>query len=263
MRLDSGHLLRSSLRTGYVVSFVGCLALIAVFIFQESYASVYEVMTDALIDITAGVALASAGATMTRYQTGLGTRSGQVWSMFTGGILLWFLGEVTWSVYYDVLNVSVPYPSVADAFYLSGYIPLFAGFYFYVTYFRPAISRRVVLGVLGAILASAAVVLILLVEPVLTTSEEPLARFFDFAYPLLDLALLSLALLGLGLLVRGRLGIAWFFFNVGILLNVLGDLIFTYTTAQGTYYVGSLPDLFFMQGYVSFALAFYLHRKEL
>lgn len=200
---------------------------------------------------------------MTRYRAGLGSRPGQIWSMLTGGILLWFLGEVTWSVYYDVLNVSVPYPSVADAFYLSGYIPLFAGFYFYVTYFRPAISRQVVLGVMGAILASAAVVLVLLIGPVLATSGEPLAKFFDFAYPLLDLALLSMALLGLGLLVKGRLGTAWLFFNVGILLNVLGDLLFTYTTALGTYYLGSLPDLFFMQGYVSFALAFYLHGKEL
>ncbi len=263
MKPDSRRLLRSSLRAGYGVSLVGCLVLIALFIFQESYASIYGALTDVLIDIVAGVALVSAGAAMTRYQAGFGTRSGQIWLLFTGGILLWFLGEVTWSVYYDVLNINIPYPSLADAFYLSGYIPLFAGFYFYVTYFRPAISRRVVLGVLAVILASAVVVLVLLVGPVLATTEEPLVRFFDFAYPLLDLALMSMATLGLGLLVRGRLGGAWLFLNVGVLLNVIGDVLFSYTTAQGTYYAGSLPDLLFMEGYVSFALAFYLHRKEL
>ncbi|HEV2139432.1 MAG TPA: hypothetical protein VGR53_11405 [Nitrososphaerales archaeon] len=36
-----------------------------------------------------------------------------------------------------------------------------------------------------------------------------------------------------------------------------GDILFSYTTAQGIYYSGSLPDLLFMEGYVSFALAFY------
>ena len=158
-----------------------------------------------------------------------------MWLSFTAGILLWFLGEMSWSFYSLVLNVPIPYPSVADVFYVGGYIPLFFGFYLYVAYFKPAITRRSVTLVVAAILVSAFAVFALLLNPVLSLEEELLTWFFDFAYPLLDLALLSVAFLGLTLLVKGNLGGSRLLFTIGILLNVFADMLFSYTTARGSY----------------------------
>ena len=251
------------MKPGYTLSLIAASAAILVFVIQGSLQPNYSLIVDILIDIFSGAALASAVFSLMRYERGLGTRSGAVWWSFTGGIFLWFLGEVTWSVYSDLLNVPVPYPSLADAFYLAGYFPLFAGFYVYMTYFRQAFSRRMILASLGIIIVSAVLVFVFLLGPVLATEENQMAKVFDFAYPLLDLVLLSVTILGLGLLVRGRLGTAWLFFTAGVLMNVFGDMVFSYTTAQGAYHTGSLPDLFFLEGYVAFALAFYLHRKEL
>ncbi len=102
-----------------------------------------------------------------------------------------------------------------------------------------------------------------LVGPVVTETADPLTRFFDFAYPILDLLLFAVSVLGLSVLAGGSIGPAWTFLNLAVLLNVVADMLFSYMTAVGSYYVGSFPDLLYMFGYISFALAFYLHRREL
>ncbi|HZW85464.1 MAG TPA: hypothetical protein VFE91_06155 [Nitrososphaerales archaeon] len=205
----------------------------------------------------------SAGRTMLGYETRLSTRSGRIWVSFTAGIVLWFLGELSWAYYTIGLQIQIPYPSAADAFYLAGYFPLMLGLFLYVAYFRSAISTSKMIVVALAILGSAAAIVYALLGPIFAASEPALTFFFDLAYPLLDLVLLSLAILGLGLLVRGRLGNAWALLTTGVLLNVLGDLLFSYTTASGTYYNGSISDFIYLWGYLAFALAFYVHHKEL
>jgi len=73
----------------------------------------------------------------------------------------------------------------------------------------------------------------------------------------------------LGLLIftvtrlKGAIGGAWLFINAGILMNVVGDMLFSYATSQKTYFSGHSLDLFFYWGYIFFALALYTHMKEL
>jgi hypothetical protein len=43
----------------------------------------------------------------------------------------------------------------------------------------------------------------------------------------------------------------------------VADLLFSYTTLQGTYYNGHPLELFYHWGYILYALAFYVHTKEL
>jgi len=60
----------------------------------------------------------------------------------TAGIFLWFLGELTWGIYELILSIEVPYPSIADIFYLLGYLPLIAGVMLFINLFYPALSRK-------------------------------------------------------------------------------------------------------------------------
>ena len=56
---------------------------------------------------------------------------GKVWGCsarsFSGQVFLWFLGETGWGIYEIFLHVEVPYPSLADVFYLAGYLPAAVG----------------------------------------------------------------------------------------------------------------------------------------
>ena len=43
------------------------------------------------------------------------------WCLVAGGLFAFFLGEVTWDIYAIGLGQD-PFPSLADLFYLSGYV---------------------------------------------------------------------------------------------------------------------------------------------
>ena len=84
----------------------------------------------------------------------------------------------------------------------------------------------------------------------------------DMIYPTLDLTLLSLTILSLAIFIGGAIEKWWLFFGAGATLYVIGDEFFLYQVANGTYYNGSVDDLIFLLAYLTFALAFYVHRKE-
>ena len=49
------------------------------------------------------------------------------WYLFTAGMLMSATGDVVWTVYESVLQIEAPYPSVADALYIAGYLSIAAG----------------------------------------------------------------------------------------------------------------------------------------
>jgi len=184
-------------------------------------------------------------------------------------MVFWFLGELGWAFYTLVLNVEKPYPSVADAFWLIGYVPLFIALYVYVQTFKPAVSKRMLRIAGGMTLLASLVIIFALIPPIMAAAEDPLTEVVDLAYPALDVLLFAIALLGLLIFMvsrlNGKMETAWFLINAGIFMNVVGDVLFSYTTLTGTYW--SPPahplELFFHGGYILFLLAFYTHMKEL
>jgi len=193
----------------------------------------------------------------------------KIWFGFTFGMLLWFLGELGWAVYTTVLKVEIPYPSIADVFWLSGYVPLFVVLLLYVENFQHKISVKMFLvaGVIVAVMS--AIVFSLLMIPVLAEASQQdfLTLSISLAYPGLDILLFLEAILGLLVFtvtrLKGRIGVAWLLMNTAIFANVLGDMTFSYFTLEGTYYNGHPQELLFHAGYLLFALAFFVHSKEL
>jgi len=199
----------------------------------------------------------------------MGSRLSRIWLGFTLGMLLWFLGQVGWAVYTMILNVEIPYPSIADVFWLIGYVPLFIALLLYVQLFQPVISVRMFLGA-GATVAGVSVIIFSrLMIPVLAEASQQdfVTLGISLAYPSMDLALYLLAFLGLLVFtvtkLKGRVGIAWLLISAAIFTNTLADMSFTYATLSGTYYNGHPQELLFHLSYILFALAFYLHTKEL
>lgn len=252
----------------YLLFFAATAALIAVYAFQSNYADVMYGFSNTITIAVAGCAVFSSFLALRKYWDNFRSHLARIWLGFTLGMFLWFLGELGWFIYTMILNIEIPYPSFADVFWLSGYIPLFIALLFYVDLFRPAITQRLFLGA-GVIVASVSIITFpWLMMPVLVDpSGDLITRIVDFAYPSLDVLLLLEATLGLLVFsftrLKNRVGAAWHLINAAILASVLGDITFSYTIINGIYYNGHPQELLFHVSYLLFALAFYVHSREL
>jgi hypothetical protein len=245
-------------KTGLIIA-VGLMLLYA---FQGFYPDFICVFSNAFPPIIAGAAVVASGLTLERYWHRAKGQFSIAWFYFTLGLFLWFIGEAVWAGYTLILDVELPYPSIADVFWIGGYIPFFIGLYVYVKLFGHALTKKAL--VLTMLMAAVLTVLVsvALLTPVLKAEEDLTTIIMDFAYPILDLALLSTALLGLIIFWKGKLRKSWLLINAAILMNVCADILFSYTTAQGMYYCGHMLDVLFDLAYLFFLMAFYVHTKE-
>lgn len=249
--------------TIYKASLVLMVGLTLIYAFQSYYPEFMSFFSNSFAPVIAGAAVISSGLSLQKYWHKIRERFSIVWLCFTFGLLLWFVGETIWMGYTLVLSVEIPYPSIADAFWLIGYCPFFIALYFYVKIFGSALPRKTLGISMVPTVILTLLVFITLITPILGAEEDLITLIVDFAYPLLDIALFSLSLLGLLIFLKGKLGKSWLLINAGILSNVCADILFSFTTAQGVYYSGHLLELLYHFGYLFFLLAFYVHTKEL
>jgi len=247
----------------YKIGLVLAVVLTLIYAFQGFYPEFMVSFSNAFPPFIAGAAVISSDFAFRKYGHDLRERFSLVWLCFTFGMAFWFLGETGWAIYTLVLGVEIPYPSIADVFWLSGYFPLFLALYWYVKTFGFVLSRRTLVILMTTVFVLSVLVSAVLITPILGAEEDSITMLVDFAYPLLDLVLFSVAVLGLAVFLKGNLGKSWLLINAGILSNVGADILFSYMTAQETYYSGHPLELLFHFGYLLFLLAFYAHAKEL
>ena len=248
--------------TLYKITLATAVALTLVYAFQGFYPEFISPLSNAVFPVVASAAVFSSAFALRKYGP-KPTKFLMIWMCFTVGMTLWFLGELSWAVYTFFLSVEVPYPSIADIFWLGGYIPLLIALFVYSRLFASVLANRKKALIAALIIILGVLVSAALIVPIMGVEEDVATFIIDLAYPLLDIALLSMALVGLAIFQKGGLGKSWLWIILGIMLNVAGDMVFSYTTAQGTYYNGHLSELLFIYGYLFFMVAFYVHTKEL
>jgi hypothetical protein len=177
-------------------------------------------------------------------------------------ILLWFLGECTWSVYAMILGVQVPYPSIADVFYLAGYIPAFASILGFMRIFQKLVTplKKVVSLLVGLLILG--VTAVFLLTPLSASSSPVFVKAFDLAYPVLDAVLMALVTTRLIAFIGTSLGRPWTWIFCGLLLYSFADIMFSWGTLMGWYYSGHPIELFWLYGYLALALGFNRQRKQ-
>ncbi len=189
-------------------------------------------------------------------------RFGRVQLGFFLAVFSWFLGELVWGIYEVGFGVLVPYPSLADIFYLAGYFPAIIG----VALFLKVFSR----GLSELKLAAAALVGLMIIgltysfllNPLLSNPTGLLTKAFDVAYPTLDAVLLILTIAMLLAFEGAPAATPWFWISVGMVLMTIGDIGFSFGTLQGWYYSGHPIELLYVWGYVSLGLGFDNQRKQ-
>ena len=234
----------------------------AIFAFQGFYEPEIGPISNILPAVCAFIAFVSAVSNVRRYGLSLKVPFQAVWLCFAIGTGVWVLAETSWAVYYFVLNIAVPYPSIADVFYISGYLPMLAALVLYYRTFRRSMQRRRLAVAVPVIVGAVSLSLGLVIPLELSMNYPAIKIATDMIYPVLDLTLLSAAILSIAIFIDGTIGRYWGVLAGGIILYVLGDEFFLYQVANGSYYNGSVDDLFFLLGYLAFALAFYIHRRE-
>lgn len=163
-------------------------------------------------------------------------------------------GELTWTVYEDILGAE-PFPSLADVFWFSAYIPLFFLIFRIIVLYRGYLTSSYVNRVLVMVLP-ASFFLVYLGIVISNWDDTLLVKVVSSGYVLLDFtALLFLALI-LAAYKKAHLEVYWWIFTWGILCDVIGDYLFAYYDAFGMYFTGSLPDSFFLLSYLTILLGF-------
>lgn len=192
----------------------------------------------------------------------LGNPLRRIWLLLGIGIGVYALGDVVWTAL-DILSGfrEVPYPSLADALYLSMYVFVFIGlsraagaFGRVVNVKRPAIMAAV-LSALAAIAAWAFVVAPVVADPATSLPVKVLG----VAYPIGDIAFLLgpalFILLAAPAVARLQAARQWWVLAFGLALMSISDIAFTWLDWTGRYFSGHVVDFGWMVSLLLIAIA--------
>jgi hypothetical protein len=187
------------------------------------------------------------------------------WLMIFSGISVYFIAEITYGVLevFEIVDMDVAFPTVADYIWATGYIPVFAGLIMMVAgYLKSGLPMghiKLYCGVAPLILILLSVVFYFLLIPIFRDPESTgLVKFFYMFYPVGDLFIVIPAVLLMyitHLFGRGTISKPWKYLAFGFMLFTVADLLYSYLDWLGKYESGNLIDLGWNVGYIMIALA--------
>jgi len=246
----------------YKVGLLVAVFLVLLYAFQGFYPDFIYFFSNASPPVIAGAAVVTSGIALERYWRKARGEFPRAWLYFTLGLFFWFVGEAVWAGYTLVLGVELPYPSIADVFWMVGYFPLFMGLFSYIKLFRDAITWKKLAATLAVTVVFTSVSMSLLVPLIFGAKEDLAIKILNFAYPVMDLVLFAVAHLGLLIFWKGKIGKSWLLISLAIATATCADVFFSYATFKGVYYSGHMDALYDI-AYLLFIMAFYVHAKEL
>jgi signal transduction histidine kinase len=180
------------------------------------------------------------------------------WALIGLGVLFWGVGEIIWVYYSGFLEVEVPYPGLADVFYVGAYPFVFAGVLLLPhVHARKWERARLSLDALAGTVAVSAIMWTFYLKDAVYLEPEAglLENTINLAYPVGDLILL------IGLLVLatrrsqyqfdGRLLVL----ALATVLTAIADIGYVFQVEAGTYVDGGRLDALWLVAYGLFALA--------
>lgn len=244
-------------------SFITLLTILITLIYIYGYFDRYFIIVASNILFPILALLCSLTALHLARRYGLKSTLGMLLFMFFAGLFLWFIGELAWTLYVLWLGIEIPFPSIADLFYLAGYIPLFIGLFMYLNIFKTVVSRRAVLYSFTAGLIIVIVTGVYVIPEAFFSSGDMLTASLSTAYPLLDTILIVVALMTLSVFIGGKLQTSWLMISIGFILTGMADLTYHYADLIGALWEGHPLELLYLYAYIYLTIAFYEHGKTL
>jgi hypothetical protein len=189
-----------------------------------------------------------------------------LWIGLTIGWGLWTIAEWAWGIA-SFSSAEPPFPSIADFFWLIGYIPMFIALDARNRSIPEETTAKQKLIIWISSIVAVGLTAIFILVPVIT-SYEPGALFQTIVtlfYPVGDLILFVMVLRIAFKYQQGLNGKAWNWISLGYILLTVADLIFCYASANNIYYpnnevnfISSFSDTLYSVSYmvILFGLAF-------
>ncbi len=189
----------------------------------------------------------------------------EMYIIFTVGLTVWLVAELTWTYFQLVLQIGTPFPSSADAFWLSGY-GFFTYFIFRIYNFLSKGNEKFI-----AVLVSLATAIILGyilnltfgIADLLSAQEGSLAWLISIAYPILDGILIVPAVLILWSLRGKNVASAnWSLLALSLVVVTIADIGFGYSAVINK--AGKdewIWDLFYNSSYLIMSAALFLQSR--
>src|SRR5215207_7796654 len=182
------------------------------------------------------------------------------WGLLGLGMTSSGAGFLLWAALYE-RQAEPPYPSLADALWIPYYLLLMAAIVALLKTERPRIPATTWLDAAIPACAVSAIASQLLL-PHVSTAGRPLATQITLlAYPALDVLLVVVAIVFLALR-RWEPDTRWGLLALAVLGSALGDTLWTYLVANGSYHSGTAADLPYLVGAVSVSLAAWTPRTR-
>jgi len=167
-----------------------------------------------------------------------------VWATVGVGLTLWSFGDIWW-IFVLADAAEVPYPSIADGFWLASYPPMAYGLWRLIALrvgWRALGAAAWLDGVLAALAGCALFAATLLAGPLAAAAQgEPMTFATNLAYPIGDLILLGFALAALSA-TGWRPGRGIGLIAAGLLLRAVADFVYLDQITRGTYGDGGVLD---------------------
>lgn len=182
------------------------------------------------------------------------------WLLIGLGMLALLAGDAVFAYIEVIGQQEVPFPSIADVFYVASFPLLGAGLLLALLSFRRSLKLRRPLLLAGVTISLATVALWASVfSPVLADTEsDTFTKLLGLFYPVGDFWLLLFPTLALAIALSrlggGRLARPWWAVVLGLALISASDTFFALMESAGTYSSGSPVDLGWWLGYAAIAL---------
>jgi len=174
------------------------------------------------------------------------------WRLLGGCILLWTIGETIVCFSELILDMELPYPSVADAAYLAAYPFAFAGLLLFPRAPAGGLRRlRLSLDTLIAMVAIATFSCYFVIGELIASSsgESLLADAVNVTYPLADLGLIFSVLVLMGRPGPRYLNLPLALLAAGFAATAVADSVFTYAVDISGYASGDFLEIGWVVGY--------------
>jgi diguanylate cyclase (GGDEF)-like protein len=182
------------------------------------------------------------------------------WALVGIGLSAWVIGDLYYEVAFKNAD-EVPFPSIADGFYLALYPFVYAGLalllYSRLQDIRADLWVDGIIAGLTIAALGAALVFGMIVD---TTGGDPLKVWTNLAYPIGDLGLIGVVTVVLAM-TGWNVDRAWACVLLGCVVFGVADTAYLYTTAAGTYTEGALLDAGWVAGIALIAVAAWQPRR--
>lgn len=190
----------------------------------------------------------------------------RVWLDLGIGLAMWTLAELIYGIY-GLNQQDIPNPSLADAVWLPGFIPIFAAFWLRYKSLRVSLTRGQMAGlvVTFAALAGLSTVFVLLPSMRVAAATGQLGDVtLGVIYGVGDLLLAMAVGLTIVSLLGGQLSRSWMVIALGFLIQAVGDSMHYAGVAAGWYsgqmsinLFTAISDISYWAAYVVIAVGLY------